>query len=43
MVNLDPNVSSLLPKVNGPTPQSPTTAPVKSDFLRAVEMAGNYV
>ena len=43
MVNLHPNLSSLLPKVNGPTPQSPTTAPVKSDFLRAVEMAGNYV
>ena len=43
MVNFDPNVSSLQPNVNGPTPQSPASAPVKSDFMRAVEVAGNYV
>ena len=43
MVNFDPNVNSMLPNINGPTPQSPAGAPVKSDFLKAVETAGNYV
>ncbi len=43
MVNFDPNVSSLLPNVNAPTPQAPAAVPAKSHFLRAVETAGNYV
>jgi flagellar hook-basal body complex protein FliE len=43
MVNFDPNVSSLLPNVTAPTPQSPAAAPVRSDFMRAIETAGNYV
>ncbi|MEN6577751.1 MAG: flagellar hook-basal body complex protein FliE [Phycisphaerales bacterium] len=43
MVNFDPNVNSLLPNVNAPTPQSPAAAPGKSEFMRAVETAGNYV
>jgi len=43
MVNFDPNVSSLLPNVGAPTPQGPAAVPGKSDFMRAVETAGNYV
>lgn len=43
MVNFDPNINSLLPNVNAPTPQGPAAGTVKSDFTRAVETAGKYV
>jgi flagellar hook-basal body complex protein FliE len=43
MVNFDPNMSPMLPNIQGPAPQSPATAPAKSGFLQAVETAGNYV
>jgi flagellar hook-basal body complex protein FliE len=43
MVNFDPNVSSPLSNVNRPTAQSPAIGPIKPDFMRAVEVAGNYV
>jgi len=43
MVNFDPNVNSLLPNVNAPTPQGPAAATGKSDFTRAVETAGKCV
>jgi flagellar hook-basal body complex protein FliE len=43
MINFDPNVSSMLPNVQGPTPQVPAAPGAKSGFLHAVETAGNYV
>ncbi|MGE5294495.1 MAG: flagellar hook-basal body complex protein FliE [Solirubrobacterales bacterium] len=38
MVNFDPNVGSLLPKVNAPTPQAPAAS---SEFMEAVKTAGD--
>ncbi len=43
MVNFDPNVNSMLPNIQGTTPQIPAAVPTKSAFLNAVETAGNYV
>ncbi len=43
MVNFDPNVSSLLPNINGQTTPTPAAPPTQSGFMRAVETAGNYV
>ena len=37
MVNFDPNVSSILPNVQAPTPQAPAAPGAKSGFLQAVE------
>lgn len=43
MIQFDPNVNSMLPNIQAPTPQTPATGAAKSGFLRAVETAGNYV
>ncbi len=43
MVNFDPNVNSMLPNIQAPTPHAPAGAPGKSGFLNAVETAGKYV
>jgi len=40
MVNFDPNVRSMLPNVQSPTPSAGTAQP---GFLNAVEAAGKYV
>ncbi len=42
MVNFDPNVGSILPNIQAPTPQTPA-AGAKPGFLQAVETAGNYL
>jgi flagellar hook-basal body complex protein FliE len=43
MLEFDPNVNSMLPNIQGTTPQAPTAVPTKSAFLHAIEAAGNYV
>jgi len=43
MVNFDPNVNSLVPNANTPTPQAPAAGTGKSEFMRAIETAGKCV
>ena len=43
MVNFDPNLSSILPNVKPPMPQTEATGPAKSGFMNAVESAADYV
>lgn len=43
MVNFDSNLNSILPNAKPPMPNMEGAAPAKSDFVNAVEAAGNYV
>ncbi|MCX5645665.1 MAG: flagellar hook-basal body complex protein FliE [Phycisphaerae bacterium] len=43
MVNFDPNVRSMLPNIQSPTPNAESTGAAKPGFLNAVEAAGKYV
>ena len=43
MVNFDPNVRSMLPNIQSPTPTGPNAGPAKPGFLDAIETVGKYV
>ena len=43
MINFDPNVKSIMPNAQSPTPQTEGPGQAKSDFSKAVNAAGKYV